>query len=66
MIEPENYAIVDTDGVVRNLIWLSPSNCNDFIDAVSVGDRPVAIGDMYLDGEFWRDGKIVMPPLSTG
>lgn len=62
MIEPENYALVDTDGVVINVIWLLPSNCGDFPEAVRVGDRPVAIGDMYLDGEFWRDGEIVMPP----
>ncbi len=55
MNDPEVYAVLD-DKTVTNVIWLCASNAGDFPGAVSVGDRPVAIGDLYLDGVFTRDG----------
>ena len=55
MNDPEVYAVLD-GGIVTNIIWLCASNAGDFPGAVSVGDRPVAIGDQYLDGVFIRDG----------
>lgn len=57
-MEPTNYAIVE-NGLVTNIIWLCPSNAGDFPNAVSVSDRPVAIGDLYVDGVFTRDGAAV-------
>lgn len=54
------YAMVD-DGVVTNIIWLHPANKDDFPNAVSVDDYPVAEGDVYVDGKFYRDGE----PLRT-
>lgn len=54
-----NYAIV-TDGIVTNIIALLDSNAHEFPDAVKTDDRPVAIGDTYEDGKFYRDGVEVL------
>ena len=56
------YAIV-TDGIVSNVIALNDRNANDFTAAVKLGDRPVAIGDTYTDGKFYRDGVEVLTPM---
>ena len=53
-----DYALIE-NGVVTNLIWLHPMNANTFHDAVPVGDYPVAIGDTYSDGLFYRNGERV-------
>lgn len=37
-----------------------PSNASDFPAAVPAGDKPVAAGDEYRDGRFWRDGAVVL------
>ena len=52
------YAIV-IDGVVQNTISMHPRNASDFASAVLVGDLPVAIGDNYADGKFYRNGAEV-------
>lgn len=57
-----NYALIE-NGVVINIIWLSPSNASDFPNAVSFGDKPVGIGDSYIDGKFYRDGTEILTPL---
>jgi hypothetical protein len=54
-----NYALIE-NGVVTNIIWLNPKNANEFLNAVGVGDRPAAIGDVYTDGVFYRDGERVL------
>ena len=59
MDNPVNYALVEK-GFVTNVIWLCPSNADDFPNAVCVSDRPVAIGDLYADGVFTRDGVAVL------
>lgn len=51
-----NYALIN-NGVVVNLIYLHPMNASDFPNAVAIGNLPVQIGDVYKDGEFYRDGK---------
>ena len=56
------YAIV-TDGIVANVIVLNDRNANDFPTAVKLGDRPVAIGDTYTDGKFYREGVEVLTPM---
>lgn len=53
------YALIQ-DGVVVNLIWLYSANADDFPDAVPVDDLPVAIGDAYIDGAFYRNGEQVL------
>lgn len=55
------YAIV-TGGAVTNVIVLRDINAGDFPNAVALQDRPVAIGDNYIDGKFYRDGNEVLTP----
>lgn len=50
-----NYALIEND-IVTNLIWLHPMNAEEFPNAVSIENLPVAIGDTYEDGKFYRDG----------
>lgn len=50
-----NYALI-TDGIVTNLIFLHPSNAEEFPGAVPVDDYPVVMGDTYTNGVFYRDG----------
>lgn len=58
----KSMAIVN-DGVVTNMIW-----CSDYAKETDirkdVGDRPVGIGDTYLDGK-WYDtsGMEILTPL---
>lgn len=54
-----NYALVE-NGVVVNVIYLHPMNADDFPNAVPVGDIPVAIGDNYENGAFYRNGEKVL------
>ena len=54
-----DYALIE-NGVVTNLIWLHPMNADTFPDAVPIGDYPVAIGDTYSDGLFYRNGEKVL------
>lgn len=53
-----DYALIE-NGVVTNLIWLHPMNADTFPDVVPVGDYPVAIGDTYAEGLFYRNGERV-------
>lgn len=56
------YAWIE-NGVVTNVIVLNDRNASDFPTAVKLGDRPVAIGDTYTDGKFYRDGVEVLAPM---
>ena len=56
---PMNYALIGEDGTVYNIIWLCEENRQDFRNAICVSDRPVVIGDRYVDGEFVRNGAVV-------
>ena len=58
------YALVE-DGIVTNIISLDSRNASDFPNAVKTNDRPVAIGDTYADGKFYRDGNEVLTPLES-
>lgn len=49
------YALI-RNGVVINLIYLHPSNADEFPGAVPVDDYPVVMGDAYANGVFYRDG----------
>lgn len=57
----KNMASV-TNGIVTNVIW-----CSDFEPEtdtiINPADRPVAIGDTYSDGKFYRDGVEILTPL---
>ena len=56
------YAWIE-NGVVTNIIALNDLNAEDFPEAVKMGDRPVAIGDTYTDGKFYRDDVEVLTPM---
>ena len=56
------YAIVD-NGTVTNIIALNDRNASDFPTALKLSDRPVAIGDTYTDGKFYRDGVEVLTQM---
>ena len=58
------YAII-TDGVVTNVIILYSGNAADFPSAVPCGDVPVAIGDAYVDGKFYRDGELLKSQMEV-
>lgn len=54
------YAIIN-NGIVENIIVLNAKAASAFPNAVPCGDYPVAIGDTYENGIFYRDGE----PLKT-
>lgn len=58
------YALVE-DGIVTNIISLDSRNASDFPNAIKTADRPVAIGDTYTGGKFYRDGNEVLTPLEA-
>ena len=58
------YAII-TDGVVTNVIILYSGNATDFPSAVVCRDLPVAIGDAYVDGKFYRDGELLKSQMEV-
>lgn len=57
----KNMARID-NGIVVNIQW-----CSDVTRETDVlkdmGDRPVAIGDTYSEGEFYHDGEKVLTEL---
>ena len=53
---------VVNDGVVSNIIWCA-DNTPQSDTWVNCDDRPVAIGDTYIDGKFYRGGVEVLTPL---
>ena len=56
------YALIE-DGIVTNIISLDSRNASDFPNAIKTADRPVAIGDTYTDGKFYRNGEEVLTAL---
>lgn len=60
-----DYALIE-NGIVTNIIYLHPINADEFPSAVEIGGLPVAIGDSYTDGKFYRDGKeITLTPTEA-
>lgn len=57
-----NYALIN-DGIIINIIYLSPSNASDFPNAVPMKDYPVGIGDTYDGQYFYRNGERILSPL---
>lgn len=53
-----NFAIVE-NGIVTNILWGLITE--EYENAVQTDDRPVEIGDTYVDGKFYRNGE----PVST-
>lgn len=59
-----NYALIK-DNVVVNLIWLNPSNKEEFPGAVACGDFPVGIGDSYDGTYFYRNGERLLTTVEN-
>lgn len=57
---PRTFALIE-NGAVVNIISMYAKNLTDFPNAVLATERPVAIGDQYVNGVFMRDGS----PLLT-
>lgn len=53
-----NYALLK-DNIVTNIILLDKNNAHDFPNAAPCYDKPVSVGDTYIDGEFYHDGEKV-------
>lgn len=51
-----------TNGVVTNVIWCSDTQ-PETDTLKSPADRPLAIGDTYSGGKFYRDGAEILTPL---
>ena len=54
-----NYALIE-NGTVANIIWLYPGNVHEFPNAVALENRPVTVGDVYVEGSFTRNGEPVL------
>lgn len=50
------------NGLVTNVLWCSDSEPETDI-LINPADRPVAIGDTYSNGKFYRDGVEILTPL---
>lgn len=57
----KSMAVVN-DGVVSNIIWCT-DNTPQTATWLNCDDRPVAIGDTYSGGKFYRDGVEILTPL---
>ena len=53
-----NYALVEGN-IVVNLIWLHPMNADEFPNAKPTNGLPIHIGDTFVNGKFYHDGKEV-------
>ena len=57
----KSMALIE-NGAVTNVLWcsnLEPETDN----LINPADRPVAIGDIYSNGKFYRDGVEILTPL---
>lgn len=57
----KNMAFVE-NGIVSNILWCSDRE-TDTESMIDTADRPVAIGDSYESGKFYRNGEEVLTPL---
>lgn len=57
----KSMALIE-NGTVANMLWCSDSEPETDI-LLDPADRPVAIGDTYSNGKFYRDGVEILTPL---
>lgn len=57
----KSMALIE-NGAVTNVLWCSDSEPETDI-LINPADRPVAIGDTYSNGKFYRDGVEILTPL---
>lgn len=57
----KSMALIE-NSTVTNMLWCSASEPEtEFL--INPADRPVAIGDTYSNGKFYRDGEEILTPL---
>ena len=57
----KSMALIE-NSTVTNMLWCSASELEtEFL--INPADRPVAIGDTYSNGKFYRDGVEILTPL---
>ena len=57
----KSMALIE-NGTVANMLWCSDSQPEtEFL--INPADRPVAIGDAYSTGKFYRGGVEILTPL---
>ena len=57
----KSMALIE-NGAVTNVLWCSDTEPETDI-LINPADRPVAIGDTYSNGKFYRDGVEILTPL---
>lgn len=60
-----NYAVIDKEGKVTNIISIHPINVSDFCNTVNTQGLPVNIGDTYLNGAFLHNGEVIKPVIAV-
>lgn len=57
----QNYALLDENNVVTNIIWMADENASEFPNSKCLGALPATIGDIYNadKNKFYRDGTEV-------
>ena len=56
-----NYALLDENNIVVNIIWINPEHQDRFPNGVSMNDLQILPGDEYKDGKFYRNGIEITP-----
>ena len=59
----KNMAFVE-NGIVSNILWCADME-PETDSLIYTADRPVAIGDTYENGKFYRNGEEVLTPLQA-
>lgn len=57
----KSMALIE-NGTIINMLWCSDSEPETGF-LINPADRPVAIGDTYSNGKFYRDGVEILTPL---
>lgn len=59
----KSMALIE-NGTVTNMLWCSDSE-PETATLIDPADRPVAIGDTYSNGKFYRGEVEILTPLET-
>ena len=59
----KSMALIE-NGTITNMLWCSGSE-PETATLIDPADRPVAIGDTYSGGKFYRDGVEILTPLEA-
>lgn len=57
----KSMALIE-NGTIANMLWCTDSE-PETESLINPADRPVAIGDTYSNGKFYRDGVEILTPL---